>query len=163
MTHSYTFTHLSRQEGPILELAEEEGNEEAAQHEAHGEQGRVGEGEVLGVGDLGHVTGDVVDDVLFGYHRVPGVVCRHVQMLVVPDKRVVLEDLKKWGQNRDRGGIADDSNRHMKMDSIIMKVTITIQITIQGSTTTLILTFFSYGLSSTEQGMKVKGPILWEN
>lgn len=67
------FSHLSREKGPILELAQEEGNKETAQHEAHGEQGSVGVRLFDSGFDNSRVTGGVVIEVLLDHHWVPGI------------------------------------------------------------------------------------------
>lgn len=77
----------------VLEHAQEVCDEEAAKHQAHGEQGGVGVGPL----DLHLVNGHVA----VGMHLlvltdegVEGIVFGGVQMLIVQDQWVGLEDLK---------------------------------------------------------------------
>lgn len=83
----------------ILELAEEVSDEEAAEHEAHAQQGSVGvrplnlqlvDCDVPLVAEL-----DVLHD-----EGVEGVVQCAVEMFVVQDQRVGFEDLSKGAERR---------------------------------------------------------------
>ena len=94
-------SYRAGQEMTILEETEEVGDGEAAKHQAHGQQGGVGEGPF----DLqlvnGHVSVRMVLDVLLD-DGVEGVVHRPVQMVVVQDQRVGFEDLQGGGSQRER-------------------------------------------------------------
>lgn len=59
-SRSQTKTNLPGKKSAVLELSQEVSDEEAAQHEAHGEQCCVGVGGVDGVDDYRSVAGGVV-------------------------------------------------------------------------------------------------------
>lgn len=75
----------------ILEMAEEVCNEEATKHQAHGQQGSVGEGPFKQLVN-GLIAFWMWHDFL--YDRVEGVLHRVVHMFIVQNKRVGVEDLR---------------------------------------------------------------------
>ena len=89
--------YFSRQKGSVLELPQEEGDEEAAQHQAHGEQRGVGVGSVHRHHGDGGVAGGVVVQAVLRHHGVPWLLPGGVQVVVVQDQRVGLEGLGGLG------------------------------------------------------------------
>lgn len=76
MVHAPQKADLSRKESAILELPQEVSDEEAAQHEAHGEEGCVGVGRVKGVDNYCRVAGRVVVHNRLLHSWVPGIINR---------------------------------------------------------------------------------------
>lgn len=99
--------HLSREEGPVLELPQEEGDEEAAQHQAHGQQRRVGVRRLDGADDDGRVARGVVVNNRLLHLWTPGVFYAGVHVIVVHDQGMGLEDLKETEMDDGRVTAAD--------------------------------------------------------
>lgn len=91
---NFTLTHLSWKKCPVFELPQEESNEEAAKHEAHGEQGCVRVRWFHTVDNNSYVASSIVVDEGFFHLWVPGIFNRCVQVIVIEHQWMGLKGLK---------------------------------------------------------------------